>query len=496
MRRALLILVSVAAALVATAPAGAATTVTPRVVGGQPTSSTQVPWQVLLYATRPDGATIMCGGTLRDDTHVVTAAHCVSGVTLSTIVVYAGIEDTANRKTSDKRSVDLVQIHPQYDATYLKYDAALLTLHSPYEDSEKIQPVPLASETDDEGLGAFTDLLVSGWGRTDAYDPGQSPPTGTPSQFLRSAVLHPAVGCTKYAGWDAALQLCAGQAGKDACQGDSGGPLVVGAPAGPKLVGIVSGGLGCASEGYPGAYTRVAAESIRSFLATGLNEAVPVNTDAPVLAGQPAVGQPLVCNTGTWSGAQSYRYRFLANGAEVQPRSSSNTFVPGDTAVGASITCEVRARSAGPSTSATSAPVGPVTAPAPPVVLPPPPPPPVVYAQRDTAAPVAKLTKVRCGRKVCVLDVSFKDPLPSSGLRTVTATVTFKRRATCKVKGRPRSCLKTSTRRLKTKPTGPTTFRVSSGTLPAGTATFKLVAVDGAGNRQARATTSSRRLRR
>ena len=47
--------------------------------------------------------------------------------------------------------------------------------------------------------------------------------------------------------------FCAGTGNTDSCQGDSGGPAVID----NKLVGIVSWGLACASEYYPGIYTKV-----------------------------------------------------------------------------------------------------------------------------------------------------------------------------------------------------------------------------------------------
>ncbi|OEU11547.1 trypsin-like serine protease, partial [Fragilariopsis cylindrus CCMP1102] len=56
---------------------------------------------------------------------------------------------------------------------------------------------------------------------------------------------------------------CAGAitgGGKDACLGDSGGPnYVTDSTTSNKIqLGVVSWGIGCAQEGYPGVYTSVA----------------------------------------------------------------------------------------------------------------------------------------------------------------------------------------------------------------------------------------------
>ncbi|HMJ35078.1 MAG TPA: serine protease [Baekduia sp.] len=492
------------AVLLATAPgASAAVSVTPRVVGGSPiTDDTVVPWQALVFP-----GPYLCGGSVLDATHVLTAAHCVYDPDSMTVTapadieVFAGVTDASNPVGGQSPPVTGVAIDPQYDPDHFTNDAAVLTLGSAFDLAGRtdIAAIPL---TDVGYRPALTDdLRLSGWGTTDARSPWDGPNEDLlPAVLQKADGLHTSTQCaTAYLYYDDSVQLCAGQAGLDACQGDSGGPLAVQVGGVWRLAGIVSAGAGCAWDNYPGLYTRVANAHVHDFIAqlgVGYTVAAPVNTAAPTMSGTATPGHLLTCQPGTWTGASSYAYTFVN---DTKALAVGQYLAVSSADVGTSIRCIVTAHRLTGMADATSAPVGitdPSAPPPGPNVVPTPPPTPYVAPgpPRDLAAPKATVA-ARCSRTMCVLDVKVTDPAPSAGIAGVDARVSTAYRTVCGTGRKRRKCTKTVGHTLKgAVPTGSKSYRLKTPRLRKGTQTFTVYARDAAGHRQAKATVLKKKL--
>ncbi|WP_187369352.1 serine protease [Baekduia soli] len=505
-----MVLAALVATLVGAAGGQAATTgtVAPRIVGGTTASPTDAPWQALVLPGQ-----FLCGGSILDATHVVTAAHCVYDTTDNDAVsspdeirVYGGVSDRRQLTGGSVQRVTVISvaIKPDFDPVAFSNDAAVLTLQAPgfSFNGDSVKPIAL----DDVGHDpSFSDnLQISGWGSTAAQAAGGTNPPTLSNTLQVISDLHKA-SCAPYGGIDTTIQICAGTLGKDACQGDSGGPLAQSISGTWRLVGIISWGVGCATAQYPGVYTRVAGPDVHAFLVnpTARAETVPVNTSAPVVTGTPAVGGVLSCAAGAWSSGHATEMSFVAADGTVLSTSGSLT-VPASVA-GSTVTCTVTYANFSGTTTARSAPVAipapvPVPVATPPAVITPPPtstaPQGLPVIPADTRAPTAKVTSARCRGASCVLKLSVSDPQPSSGLARVSVSVTTSYRTSCVRKGKRRSCTKTTRKTLKARATGTGTYTVSTGRLRKGTHVFSVAAADQAGNRQSRAVKVTRRTSR
>jgi hypothetical protein len=477
------------------------------IVGGADSTIANRPYQVALLLGNPNPSGL-CGGTIRDSTHIITAAHCVFDNALTApgqaidpgqLTVLAGTAKLSAPRdaTAVTASVVGVSFEPAYG--FPANDAAILTLDPahplPLAASSAIDAVPIVTPSAWTPLDqASTVLSVSGWGRTT-----KTGPMTTSDQLKLANNLPYATDdfCANAYGslYNPALMVCAGDGTKDSCFGDSGGPLVTpNSPgANPRLVGIVSFGPStCADAAHPGVYTEVGNPSIYAYVHDNVTPgSAPRVTSGPFLTGTAEVGGVLVCQNGAWSGTPTFQYQFqrTTNGTNFALNSmgSAQSYTVQSTDVGGAIACIVKASTADGYGTALSGATGliptpvtpaPTPAPAPPVQAPTPTP------QQDIAAPVARITAKRCTATRCTLTVRVTDSGFSAGISTVQASVRSTYRTTCTRKGRKVSCTKRRSRSLRATTLSSSSFRVVAAKLPVGTQLFTLVAVDRAGHRQ------------
>ncbi|WP_410385706.1 serine protease [Corallococcus sp. 4LFB] len=194
------------------------------ITGGSLAARYELPHQVRLHVS---GA-FTCGGTLIRAGWVVTAAHCVRGVTPTSMRIYAGDLRLGTVEADEQyRAVSRKVMHPSYSGSV--HDVALLQLAQPFNLSQAVQPLTLPDAPAPLGV-TYT---ASGWGRT------QTGPTSAALKRVNLNLTSTAT-CRDLVGnaYVNGAQLCtAPRATANVCTKDDGGPLAFNG----TLYGIVSG---------------------------------------------------------------------------------------------------------------------------------------------------------------------------------------------------------------------------------------------------------------
>ncbi|XP_064117233.1 LOW QUALITY PROTEIN: serine protease filzig-like [Macrobrachium nipponense] len=224
----------------------------------------EYPWQGAILKMENGDNLYVCGATLIDDRHVLTAAHCVDGLHPSILNIRLGEWDVSGQ-TEFYKHVETrasgVYIHPDFYAGNLNNDIAVIRMEHPVDFSTNPHITPVCLP---EKFAEFTykRCHATGWGKDAFGSDGKFSQVlkeiEVPvledqqcQQMLRNTRLGAAF--TLHEG-----NFCAGgEDGKDTCKGDGGGPLVCSSTGGMQLAGLVSWGIGCGSPGVPGVYVKV-----------------------------------------------------------------------------------------------------------------------------------------------------------------------------------------------------------------------------------------------
>jgi secreted trypsin-like serine protease len=215
-----------------------------------------------------------CGASFIGDKWLLTASHCVDGVSTEQLKVNVGEYDLSNG-AEDAKAVKRIYMHPDYELdSELNNDIALIEL----VESVDNKAITLVDSAETEQFSQQNSTVtVVGWGGRQGYDAGEGPTSDFPNilhqvdlqlstnQACRKILAESSsntfegnftansIGVT-----DAMICAFVDGGGKGSCQGDSGGPLMINTNEGWQQIGIVSWGIGCAADGFPGVYTRAA----------------------------------------------------------------------------------------------------------------------------------------------------------------------------------------------------------------------------------------------
>ena len=241
------------------------------ILGGDELGGAPHPWMVSLQHRNRH----FCGGTLLDERHVLTAAHCEEHVRC-TGEICEGVDINIFRHNLTQLAEDefpgcsaVVRgaawvSHPGFTGSPLYlHDLAVLKLAEPVDDLGRCAPYGLdtrrtqrfvdllAQPLRDSGVRAGSPVLAVGWGRMW--------PDGPQSPVLLETNVRAILAAECARGWGSMVrqeQICAssGLGGelRDVCNGDSGGPLIV--PGTNVQVGITSYSRRCGTPGVPSVF--------------------------------------------------------------------------------------------------------------------------------------------------------------------------------------------------------------------------------------------------
>ncbi|XP_052021820.1 complement factor D [Apodemus sylvaticus] len=219
-----------------------------RILGGQEARAHARPYMASVQVN----GTHVCGGALVDEHWVLSAAHCMDGVTKADFVQVLLGAHSLSIPEPHKRLYDVQRavLHPRSRPDSVEDDLVLLQLAQNVSLGPHVRPLPLQRVDQEVEPGTLCD--VAGWGVV--THAGRRPDV---LQQLTVPIMDRTT-CNERAHHDGAVtknMMCTESNRRDTCRGDSGSPLVCR----DVVEGVVAwGSRVCGNRRKPGVFTRVA----------------------------------------------------------------------------------------------------------------------------------------------------------------------------------------------------------------------------------------------
>ncbi|CAL8133623.1 unnamed protein product [Orchesella dallaii] len=235
-----------------------------KIVGGVNATDAEFPYLVSLQMNPEFGNRYhYCSGSIFNASHIISAANCVEGRSVSEIQVVAGALTLQTTGADDpfiqRRDVVLVNIHSQFDPETLQNNVALLSLNEQLQFNSRIQPVVLPQQQMFVG-----NCTVVGWGSNLTPDGPSPEPQFLLKQNMTIVSLADCQSIYEFIYEIADTMICS-KGTKDEetqgpCAGDTGSPLLCTDASNNATViaGIFSWSMvPCGDSSYPSIYTNI-----------------------------------------------------------------------------------------------------------------------------------------------------------------------------------------------------------------------------------------------
>lgn len=129
-----------------------------RIVGGGLAAAGEAPYQVSMRIKKHNFH--FCGGSIINETWILTAAHCTTSFEADEIEVVTGTLSLT--EGGDRYDVARIISHELYNPAIIRNDIALLQVSREIQFGENVQQIALSDRYVDGG----EDMLLTGWGMT------------------------------------------------------------------------------------------------------------------------------------------------------------------------------------------------------------------------------------------------------------------------------------------------------------------------------------------